>query len=152
MDKNEFKEFCKNEFVKHGFKKIKKYFYLVGSDILCGMDLQRSDYGSIYYVNFFFCIGDYKSSTVFPTYYESDVDGRILVMSKTQRNKGHTFMTSMIEYEEYTENELRPYFEKEFEERILPPIYHGRKYILDNLNKLYQLTLRREEVMKKLQS
>ena len=36
----------------------------------------------------------------------------------------------MIEYEEYTEDELRPYFDKEFEERILPPVYQGKKYIL----------------------
>lgn len=57
-----------------------------------------------------------------------------------------------IEYEEYTEDELRPYFDKEFEERILPPIYQGKKYILDNLGKFYSLTLNKEEVMKKLQS
>ena len=58
----------------------------------------------------------------------------------------------MIEFVKYTEDELRPYFDKEFEERILPPVYQGKKYILDNLGKLYSLTLRKEEVMRKLQS
>ena len=65
---------------------------------------------------------------------------------------GKQFLTSAIEYEEYTEEELRLYFDKEFEERILQPIHEGKKYILDNLGKLYSLTLRKEEVMQKLQS
>ena len=65
---------------------------------------------------------------------------------------GKCFLTAMIEYEEYTEDELRPYFDKEFEERILPPVYQGKKYILDHLGNLYSLTLRKEEVMRKLKS
>ena len=72
-------------------------------------------------------------------------------MSKTQTVHGKCFLTAMIEYEEYTEEELRPYFDREFEERILPPVYQGKKYILNNLGKLYSLTLHKEEVMRKLQ-
>ena len=37
-------------------------------------------------------------------------------------------------------------------ERILPPVYQGKKYILDHLGKLYSLTLHKEEVMRKLKS
>ena len=73
-------------------------------------------------------------------------------MSRKQTFQGKQFMSAQVEYEEYTEEELRPFFDKEFEERILPPIHQGKKYILDNLGKLYSLTLRKEEVMQKLQS
>lgn len=82
-----------------------------------------------------------------------DIDGgRITVKSKTQKNSDDLpIMTSQIEYEDYSAEELAKYFDKEFEEMILPPIYQGKKYILDNLNKLYFLTLRPKEVMRKLQ-
>ena len=102
MDKNEFKIFCKKEFEARGFKRINKTFYLLGNDLLCGIDLQKSNYGSIYYVNYQYFIGDFEHSTNYPTHYDSDVFGRIIVMSKTQTHKGENFLTSMIEYEEYT--------------------------------------------------
>ena len=152
MDKKQFKTFCKNEFQKRGFIKQKNTFYLVGKELLCGIELTKSNYGEEYYVDFFFCIGDYSKDTKFPDYYSSDIVSRIVAMSKTKTVRGKCFLTAMIEYEEYTEEELRPYFSKEFEERILPPIYQGKKYILDNLGKLYHLTLHKEEVMQKLQS
>ncbi|MBR6635348.1 MAG: hypothetical protein IKL41_06975 [Clostridia bacterium] len=83
--------------------------------------------------------------------YDSDIQGRITVLSKTQTVNGKTFLTPLIEYEEYTEDELRSFFDKEFEEKILPPIVYGRKYILDNIDKLYFLSLNKEAVLKKLQ-
>lgn len=151
MDKNEFKCFCKNEFIKRGFVKQKNAFYLFGRDILCGIDLQKSNYGDVYYINYSFFVGEFLNVTNFPTFYESDIYGRIVVMSKSQTYQGKRFLTSQIEYGEYTEDELRSFFDKEFEEKILPPIYLGKKYILDNLNTLYFLTLNQEEVKRKLQ-
>ena len=152
MDKKQFKTFCKNEFQKRGFTKQNNTFYLVGKELLCGIELTKSNYGEVYYVDFFYCIGYYSKDSKFPDYYSSDIVSRFIAMSKTQTVRGKCFLTAMIEYEEYTEEELRPYFNKEFEERVLPPIYQGKKYILDNLGKLYHLTLRKEEVMQKLQS
>ena len=152
MDIKQFKNFCKKEFELRGFKKNKKTFYLVGKDLVCGIELSKSNYSNEYYVDFFYCIGDYHVVSELPVYYDSDVEERILVMSKTKTVQGKCFLTGMIEYEEYTEEELRSFFDKEFEERILPPIHKGKKYILDNLGKLYSLTLRKEEVMQKLQS
>lgn len=93
-----------------------------------------------------------ETHTLLPDYYDSDIEERILAMSKRKTVHGKCFLTAMIEYEEYTEDELRPYFDKEFEERILPPVYQGKKYILDHLGSLYSLTLRKEEVMRKLKS
>ena len=152
MNKKQFEDFCKNEFKARGFEKQKKVFYLSGHDLLCGIDLQKSNYGDVYYVNYYYFIGKFEKITNYPTHYESDIQGRIAVMSKKQTFHGKQFMTAQVEYEQYTEDELRPYFDKEFTERILPPVYQGKKYILDNLGKLYSLTLRKEEVMRKLQS
>lgn len=151
MDKQQFKNFCKTEFQKRGFQKIKKIFYLVGKDLLCGIDLQKSNYANDYYINYFYFLGDYHGVTTYPDYYDSDIEDRIAVMSKTMTYQGSHFMTAQIEYEEYTEEELRVYFDKAFNEVILPPIYCGKKYILDNLGSLYSLTFNREEVMRKLQ-
>lgn len=152
MDKNEFKAFCKNEFEARGFKKKKNMFYLTGRDLLCGIYLQKSNYGDIYYINYCYFIGEFEDIKNYPTHYESDIQERVLAMSKTSTVRGKHFITSQIEYNEYTEDELRSYFDKEFEERILPPVYQGKKYILDNLGKLYSLTLRKGEVMLKLQA
>ena len=152
MDKKQFKAFCEKEFESRGFKKVKNAFYLLGNDLLCGIDLQKSNYGNVYYVNYYYFIGDFSKLTNYPTYYESDIQGRIGVMSQKQTFQGKRFLTAQIEYEEYVEDELRPFFDKEFEEKVLPPINQGKKYILDNLKKLYFLTLNQEEVMRKLQS
>ena len=150
MDKNEFKIFCKNEFEARGFKKQKNMFYLKGHDLLCGICLQRSYYGSIYYVNYCYFIGSFEDIKKYPSHYESDIYERLLVMYKTSTIRGKNYITSQIEYEEYTEEELRPFFDKEFEEKILPPIKQGKKYILDNLKKIYSLTINQEEVLQKL--
>ena len=152
MDKKQFKEFCKNEFKARGFKKQRNVFYLTGQDLLCGIDLQKSNYGEAYYVNYYYFIGDFENITDYPTRYESDIQGRIVVMSRRQTFQGKPFMTAQVEYEEYTEDGLRPFFDKEFEEKILPPIKLGKKHIRDNLNTLYFLTLNQEEVKRKLQS
>ena len=150
MDKKQFMGFCKNEFKARGFKKKKNVFYLAGHDLLCGIDLQKSNYGDVYYINYYYFIGDFENNSHYPTHYESDIQGRIVVMSKKQTFQGKQFLTAQVEYEEYSEDELRPFFEREFKEKILPPINQGKKYILDNLNSLYFLTLNQGEVMRKL--
>ena len=152
MDKKQFKEFCKKEFNTRGFKKHKNVFYLTGHDLLCGIDLQKSNYGDAYYVNYYYFIGEFENITDYPTHYESDIQGRIAVMSRKQTFQGRQFMTAQVEYEEYTEEELRPYFDRAFEKEILPPVHHGKAFILDNLGKIYSLTLHKEEVIQKLNS
>lgn len=42
MTKQEFKEFCHEEFTKRGFKKRRNMWYLQGKGLLCGMYLQKS--------------------------------------------------------------------------------------------------------------
>ena len=152
MDKKQFKEFCQNEFKARGFKKQRNVFYLAGHDLLCGIDLQKSNYGDVYYVNYFYFIGAFKNITDYPTPYESDIEGRITVMSRKSTFQGKQFMTALIEYGEYTEEELRPFFERALEEEILPPVNRGKSFILDNLGTIFFLTMHQEEVMQKLKS
>lgn len=152
MDKKQFKEFCQNEFKARGFKKQRNVFYLAGHDLLCGIDLQKSNYGDVYYVNYFYFIGEFKNITDYPTPYESDIEGRITAMSRKSTFQGKQFMTALIEYGEYTEEELRPFFERALEEEILPPVNRGKSFILDNLGTIYFLTMHQEEVMQKLKS
>ncbi len=150
MDSKQFKIFCENEFKNKGFKKNKKAFYLFGKDVLCGIDWQRSRYSNSYYVNYYFFIGDFSSRKNLPLYYESDIQGRIKVLSKEQNFQAKQFMTPLIEYEKYTENELKDYFDFEFENVILPPIIRGKEYILHNLNSKYFSIHSTEVIVKKI--
>ena len=153
MEKKAFIKFCDNEFKKRGFVKVKKGYYLNGEKgVLCGIFLQRSNYSKSYYINYYFFLGEFENEKNYPMNYDLDVQGRILAMSKTQKKQGKNFITSMIEYEEYTEDELRPFLDMEFEKKVLPPVYQGKKYILDNLNILYFLTLNKQGVMYKLKA
>ena len=47
MTKQEFKEFCHEEFTKRGFKKRRNMWYLQGKGLLCGMYLQKINGGGI---------------------------------------------------------------------------------------------------------
>ena len=105
MTKQEFNVFFKNECNSRGFRKVKKYFYLLGTEVMCSIHLQKSNYGNVYYVNYCFYIGDFRQCKDYPTHYDADIVGRINVMSKTQQYQGKCFMTSMIEYDEYTAEE-----------------------------------------------
>ncbi len=155
MDKKQFKDFCKKEFYKRGYTKHKNTYYLLGkSGILSSIELQKSNYGAEYYINYNFFIGDFDNVPInsYPKSSESDIYERIEVMSVKQQINGEAFMTGQIEYEEYTEETLRPYFDDAFDTKILPPLSCGKEYILNNLGKLYELTLRKNEVLEKLQA
>ena len=125
---------------------------LKGADLLCRINLQKSNYGNVYYVNYQYFIGDFDDSINYSSLEECDIEGRIIVLSKKETFQGKSFMTPQIEYEEYTEEELRKFFENEFKEKILPPIKQGKKYILSKLDQIYFLTLNQESVRKKLEA
>lgn len=129
MIKEEFKQFCHMVFTQYGFRKKKNMYFQKGTDgLLCGLMLQGGyDY---YYINCYYFIGTFDERKSYPAYYEHDLYGRpICVLSKDTFNGDH-FMDAMIEYEEYTEKELMPYFEKAFCEIIMPPLLKGKGEIL----------------------
>ena len=130
MTKQEFRDFCHEEFIKYGFKKRKSMYYLKGKDLLGGLYLQKS-MAEAYYVEFDFFIGEFNDVKSYPTKYDSDIHSRIEVLSKDTINGEH-FMDACIEYGLYTKEELEPYFTQTFEKYIMPPILEGKKNILEN--------------------
>ncbi len=151
MDSKEFKKFCKDEFTKRGFRKVKTCYYCQGNGVLCSLYLQHSRFGPDYYINIYFYIGDF-SDKEYPILDEHDFYGRFTAMTKTLKHNGKTFLWSQIEYPYYTEDELRPYIEKGFEEMIDPVLEHGKKEIIPLLEKkiLFANILREEETLDKL--
>ena len=151
MTKQEFKDFCHEEFIKRGFVKRKKMYYLKGRDLLCGLYLQKS-MAEAFYVEYDFFIGQYDDVKMYPTVYDSDIHRRILVMSKDTVD-GEYFMDVLIEYERYNVEEIKPYFEETFEKHIMPPILEGKKIILENQQHYFAALFPegRCEVLKKLQ-
>lgn len=132
MTKEEFKKFCKEQFYSRGFTKVKKMFYFDnGKDILCGIDLQKSNFGNTYYINVSFFMKNFIVKDAYPSYLEADFNRRIMVMSKKQTYQGEVFMTPQIEYEEYENQELGMYFQQNFEEWIMPAIERGMDYIIE---------------------
>ena len=130
MNKQEFKDFCHDEFTRRGFKKKRSMYYMKGKDLLCGIDLQKS-MAEAFYVNYNFYIGEYDDVKSYPSKYDCDLYHRITVWSK-DTVKGEHFWDAMIEYERYTIDEIKPYFDRAFEEYIMPPIEKGKKVILEN--------------------
>lgn len=131
MTKQEFKDFCHEEFTKRGFQKRKSMYYLKGKDLLCGLYLQKS-MSDAYYVEYDFFLGDYSDTKSYPTIYESDIDMRIAVLSK-DTFEGEYFMDACIEYELYTKEEIKKYFDKEFAEHIMPIVEKGRERLEQDL-------------------
>lgn len=130
MTKQEFRDFCHEEFIKRGFKKRKSMYYLKGKDLLCGLYLQKS-MAEAYYIEFDFFIGEFNDVKDYPTTYDSDIYGRMVVLSKDTINGEH-FMDACIEYGLYAKEELEPYFTQAFEKYIMPPILEGKNIILEN--------------------
>lgn len=134
MEKKEFKDFCHREFTQRGFKKCKSVYYSRSPHgILCGLSLQ-SAYGTGYYINCDFYIGEFNDPQIYPSQYDADLyDRPICVMSKVTY-KGEYFMTPLIEYEKYSIEELLPFFSQAFENRILPPLRNGKHELLTHLD------------------
>lgn len=128
MEKQEFRDFCHEEFIKRGFVKKRNIYYLAGKEVLCGLHLQKS-ISDAYYVNCDYFIGDYANAKKYPTRYEADIPMRLCVLSKDTYEDEY-FMDACISYELYTKEEIKKYFDIEFEEHIMPVIEEGKAKIL----------------------
>ena len=136
MTKQEFKDFCNEEFLNKGFVKKKSMYYLQGKDILCGLYLQKS-IGDAFYVEYDFFLGEYKDMKKYPSKYSADISMRIPILSKATIN-GECFMGALIEYERYTTEELKFYFDKEFKEHIMPIIGGGKERLKQDLEYFFR--------------
>ena len=155
MDTKNFKDLCDRLLKKYGFKKKKTMYYKDSNDgIRCGVYLQRSYYGKVYYFNYYYFL-DNSDVKVFPQYFEADVYGRITVLSKIKDWDDNYHQTDLIEYELYEEKELEKDLEKGIQDEILLPLKMGRKVILDMMKKnlcvVFKFRKKEEEiVLKKL--
>ena len=131
MEKQEFKTFCHNLFLKYGFTKVKKMYYLKCKDILCGISLNHS-MAQAYYVDLDFFVGEYNDKKIYPTISSSDMGRCFVVPSKCKDSTGKYFMDGCIEYEHYTIEEIEPYFVETIEKYVLPLTTEGTKYVLEN--------------------
>lgn len=111
MDKKEFKAFCQKEFKARGFKKKKNAFYLAGHDLLCEIDLQKSNFGDEYYINYGYYIGSYTDETNYPSIYDTDIEERIIVMDNLiwdgsdQQSRSHKQRIQTPAVQKLSENE-----------------------------------------------
>ena len=155
MDTKNFKNLCDRLLKKYGFKKKKTMYYKDSNDgIRCGVYLQRSYYGKVYYFNYYYFL-DNSDVKVFPQYFEADVYGRITVLSKIKDWDDNYHQTALIEYELYEEKELEEYLEKGIQDEILLPVKKGRQVIYDMVKSgiciIYKFRSKEEEaVMHKL--
>ncbi len=155
MDTKNFKNLCDRLLKKYGFKKKKTMYYKDSNDgIRCGVYLQRSYYGKVYYFNYYYFL-DNSDVKVFPQYFEADVYGRITVLSKIKDWDDNYHQTALIEYELYEEKELEEYLEKGIRDEILLPVKKGRQVIYDMVKSgiciIYKFRSKEEEeVMQKL--
>lgn len=146
---------CDRLLKKYGFKKKKTMYYKDSNDgIRCGVYLQRSYYGKVYYFNYYYFL-DNSDVKVFPQYFEADVYGRITVLSKIKDWDDNYHQTALIEYELYEEKELEGYLEKGIQDEILLPVKKGRQVICDMVKSgiciIYKFRSKEEEeVMQKL--
>lgn len=155
MDTKNFKNLCDRLLKKYGFKKKKTMYYKDSNDgIRCGVYLQRSYYGKVYYFNYYYFL-DNSDVKVFSQYFEADVYGRITVLSKIKDWDDNYHQTALIEYELYEEKELEEYLEKGIQDEILLPVKKGRQVIYDMVKSgiciIYKFRNKEEEeVMQKL--
>lgn len=155
MDTKNFKNLCDRLLKKYGFKKKKTMYYKDSNDgIRCGVYLQRSYYGKVYYFNYYYFL-DNSDVKVFPQYFEADVYGRITVLSKIKDWDDNYHQTALIEYELYEEKELEEYLEKGIRDEILLHVKKGRQVIYDMVKSgiciIYKFRSKEEEeVMQKL--
>ena len=151
MTKEEFKQFCHNEFIRRGFVKRRSMYYLKGKDLLCGLYIQKS-IAEAFYVEYDYFIDKYSDIRLYPSMYESDIDIRICVLSKQTIN-GERFMGALIEYERYNIEEIKPYFDEAFDKYIMPPILEGKKILLEKQEHYFAALFpeERDAVLEKLQ-
>ena len=129
-------------------------YYKDGIDgIRCGVYLQRSAYGKLYYFNYYYLV-DSSDEKVIPSYLGADIYGRITVVSKI-KEENNCYQTDLIEYELYEEKELEKDLEKGIQDEIFLPLKMGRKVILDMMKKnlcvVFKFRKKEEEiVLKKL--
>lgn len=129
MTKEEFKQFCHEEFTKYGFQKCRGMYYRKSSmGLLCGLYLQGGYH--YYYVNCYYYIGKFTGRNAYPGQYDFDLYRRPIRVLSKDTYQGKPFMDAMIDYRQYDREELKPWFDTAFAEIVLPPLERGKQELL----------------------
>ena len=142
MELDAFKKFLHKYFKEKGFEKIKSKYYLKSEKFLCMIHFYRSYYGSTYYFDYYFFLGEFEKPYAINQEsvetYTPYVGRRFYFTEKD---------TYSCDYMEYNEEKLKVILDKNFTERIKPPFEEGKKYLLKYFGTLYKSILPKEKVL-----
>ena len=135
IEKQLFLKICREELKARGFKKRRNFYYLSGREVLCCLMIFKSNYEPAYY----FELRIYLIATESVQIDSIDIDlydfnKRLKICPKI----GHP--TYCLEYEEYSEEEIREPFGNMIDEYVMPLITDGKK-ILKEKDKYWDFML-----------
>lgn len=149
MVKKEFQAFCHKKFKEWGFRKKKTmYFRSNNKNLLCGIYLRNSQFGPSTLISFYFFLGQYDDESTYPSRYDFDLTISVIEVLSRDTVKGKRFMTSWIDYEEYTEEELLPAFEKAYNDYVSHFLSDGVSFLAQHTEQLHFAPLKNKEMIK----
>ena len=136
MENKDFRKIAHKILIENGFERIKNRYYRNGEKFLCEIQLQKSGYGPMFYVNFDFLLGEFEKPYVINREsaftYTPFVGGRFYFGEKY----GYA-----CEYPNWSEDQLETAFLENMEKAVLPPFKQGKQYLRDQFGTLYKATL-----------
>jgi hypothetical protein len=144
VEKKQFEEEIKAFLKSKGFEKMNNRYYLNSNDFLCEIYVQKSCFGDVSYINYYFYLGSFQKP------YLIDRGG---VMTHTPYVGSRFYFTNEDKYScaflNYSELQLYELLETNFNERIKPPFEKGKQYLLEHFGTLYTSFLN-DEIIKPL--
>ncbi len=132
MDMIEFKNLCAKSFGNYGLEKRKKGYFMENNDFLLSIFLQKSNFSMSYYINVGYSIKGYNMK-IPDINDESDQDFsyRIRFPFKDGTEVKYAYVLKLKDFDIV---DIEPYFDKAFEEWILPIFVGGKKEALNNID------------------
>ncbi|HAO61384.1 MAG TPA: hypothetical protein DCQ90_05465 [Erysipelotrichaceae bacterium] len=132
MEMIEFKNLCAKSFGNYGLIKRKKGYFMENDDFILSIFLQKSNFSMSYYINvgysvkgYNMIIPDIKDET------DQDFGYRIRFPYKDGTEVKYGYALKLKDFDTV---EIEPYFDKAFEEWILPIFHGGKKEAISNIN------------------
>ena len=142
MELDLFKKFLQKYLKDKGFEKIKSKYYLKDEKFLCMIHYYKSYYGSTYYFDYYFFLGEFEKPYIInqdnAQTYTPCVGRRFYFTEKDKYS---------CDYLDYTEEQLKCLLDSNFKERIMPPFIEGKQYLLKNFGTLYTTFLPQEKIL-----
>jgi len=142
LTKDEFLDMTRDLFTSYGFRrKSKNYYYFRGLDQILGLLwLEGSMHGGGYYFHAYFYQNDlYPKSRDIPTGNGNAIpicNWNFVLLSK-RKTDGKRYKTHMIQWEDFTEEELRPIMEAFLQDYVMLPLLKGKEGIKEFLEKTW---------------